>query len=649
VNSVGPDVVYPRVAVAGAGGMGLLFARLLLPGSHSLLLIDPLCSSDTTATQDSAVLDSFRRVLSRTQPTWNVVMEADGEGSIEIPDRVVPLSCVVPGEAADLVPDIDVLVLSLPFLDSESFTRSVKPYVHRLHPGALVVDTMSLKVAPLDVLEAVVPGEVDILGTHPMFGPAVNDVMGHVIATVLPGPHRLASRWRQWFTDTLVAQHLLLTPCSAPEHDRAMTYVQVLTHFVLLALARCIVRRNIDPAHLLPFRSPIFEPLIYLAARVAVLAWESPETYSSIQHHAADPTIRTEFVAAAQELLASIESAAAGDRGAEYDFETLLVRTGAYWGHIPTGLKAEPRQRIPPAQLAEIERGTREPFRRANIVSVSNSTSTLLAQVRRTVLESRNRLRAVRDDSTGATYIGLIYIDPERHDKVDLSSRVRFRRVNLPVGLVEEPGAPTAPGLTEEQRQDRIEASLSSIPLAHARFLSDAEMFAWLDGALAVPGEDRPTFWGPTPPGSELNRFAIRSTPGLTLRVPPWFDEGIVNRLLAQHGLATDGVTVRRVRFAWLGAPERAVRLAQFFLHCYVHPDTIVDERARVVYRILHPAASGTPTDAVSVTWAFSSVPLSREHRAFADRTVRAAVRRRVDAQRQVLASWLLEHGCFKP
>ena len=63
----------------------------------------------------------------------------------------------------------------------------------------------------------------------------------------------------------------------AREHDDAMAFVQALTHFALLSFAYTFVRLDQDPADLLPLRTPVFEPLLYLASRVAYLARTSPD------------------------------------------------------------------------------------------------------------------------------------------------------------------------------------------------------------------------------------------------------------------------------------------------------------------------------------------------------------------------------------
>lgn len=624
------DPPSPRVVIVGAGGMGRLLGGLLAPDARALTLVDP-CFEGAPDGVELAIAGVVR-VLHAMDLAWRVEGDATAR-TLRLEGRTVPLVCVPPSAAEQPLAAADVVVLALPYTGEEQFGALASPYARGLRAGALVTDTASLKVGPLRALDAVVPRGCDLFGTHPIFGPGVSDVAGQVIATVLPPEGRAPSPWRSWLIDTFVRRRLLVTPCTAEAHDRAMAHVQVLTHFVLLALARCFVRGNVEPADLLPFRSPVFEPLVYLAARVAVLAWDSPETYAAIQRQEGSDAIRRAFLDAAEEIRAHVEGTA-GSGEPDGSLEALFVRTGAYWGHVPTTLKADPRARIGGDVRSRLERRSGEPFRRANILAVSNSAMAELVRARRDVLDSAGRIRALRDTSTGATHVGLLYVDPERHDKVDLSSRVRFRRVNLPTGVIYDPGKAWPRAATTPERLAQIEAGLASIPLLQAQFLDDDDLFSWLDGALDHEQ-----------PGRGLNRYAIRSTPALALRVPHWFDEEIVNRLLRGCADVPAGCRLWRVRFGWIEEPREGPRAAQLFLHCFLHPETMIEIRADEVLRL---AGRGTELGAEGDprAWAFSSIPITREQHVEADRRVRRAARRRIDSLVDGVRAWLLEHGC---
>lgn len=637
----------PRLAiVGGGGGMGRLMARLLLMHSETVSLVDPVFAPGKNEVPDS-FLNAIVGQWLAARPTWRSTATKAGEIALHGETRSVAVRGVAPAKRAEALHDSSVVLFAVPFFDIAHFRATIAPYVASFAPGTLVADTASIKVAPLAVLDSLVPRECDVVGMHPLFGPGVVDVTGNVVAMVPSRIARVSSKWRGWLAEALVAERLLVTPCDAETHDHAMSHVQVLTHFVLLALARCIVVQNIEPADLLPFRTPVFETLLYLAGRVAVLAWESPETYATIQRQAVDPRVLRDFMAAAHELLDHVERAAGGEPGAETALETLLVRTGAYWGHIPTSLKADPRERVSLDVLTELERGKREPFRRGNILGMSNSATAAVSHVRRDLLESAGSIRAVRDLSSGATFIGQIYVDPEHHDKVDLSSRVRFRRVNLPIGLIEEPGKTWAPELSDTQRQERIEASLSAIPIAHAQFLTTDDLFAWLDQAL--DGRDlQSQSLERVAPGSELNRFAIRFTRAVAFRAPAWFDESVLNKLLRGLSDKDNTCLIWRVRFAWLEtAAGDALRAGQLFAHCFLRPEAAVFQRSAIVRELLQvDEHQDSELTLLHLRWALSSVPLSRDQQTAVDRAVRRRQRACIESLVTATKDFLFAHGC---
>jgi arogenate dehydrogenase (NADP+) len=101
----------------------------------------------------------------------------------------------------------------------------------RLAPGALVMDTCSVKVLPVRAMERLLPPEVSILGTHPMFGPdsARQGLQG--LPMVLC-PSRVAdeelARWQELFAGMGLAV-LAMRP---EEHDRQAAWTQGVTHYV---------------------------------------------------------------------------------------------------------------------------------------------------------------------------------------------------------------------------------------------------------------------------------------------------------------------------------------------------------------------------------------------------------------------------------
>lgn len=112
---------------------------------------------------------------------------------------------------------------------------SVEPVLENLAPrlkaGTLVADTCSVKAYPVACMERILPPDVRILGTHPMFGPdsARNGFDG---LPIIICPVRLSGEdtgfWRGVFRDF----GLRVVEMTPDEHDREAAFTQGITHFV---------------------------------------------------------------------------------------------------------------------------------------------------------------------------------------------------------------------------------------------------------------------------------------------------------------------------------------------------------------------------------------------------------------------------------
>jgi len=523
-----PDRARPRLAIIGGGGaMGRLFARILSTATEELFLLDffgtgsrPASLSKTLedlrqsverrgwtvspALSVSAASAGWRvgpaalneRGLLRFQPaTRNPDQAPLGRDWIDLPTQSLAElldGCLLPDSTGSLLyaglpedgpsvlPRADVVLLALGFESEAAFAATLDPYLAYLSPGTLLVDLGSTKSGPMAVLQRRVPPNVGVLGAHPLFSPMVSDLTGLIVATVDPSDGRPASPWREWFLSQLAEARVIVTPTDADEHDDAMAFVQALTHFALLSLANTFVRLDRDPANLLAFRTPVFEPLLYLAARVAHLAATTPETYRAIQTFSTRPDARQAFLDSAREILQAVER-----NGETPDpLVELFRRYGRPWS--PEGRDRRERQ-------------VREHFLEMGVRLVDG-----LNQLRQDVVAAVGEVRAVEERRTGQApriVVGVVALDLLAPGKRDVASRIRLRRLNLPLGSLQ--GAVLGEEATGDDGQDLI------IPLARARLLSDEELIAWLyaTGQLVE--------WQP-----------------VRLELPVWFDRETLLRLL---------------------------------------------------------------------------------------------------------------------
>lgn len=178
------------------------------------------------------------------------------------------------GDASD-VGRADLVILAVPLEELETSIRLLRPH---LRPGGIVMDVTSVKVEPVRLMEAGLPPHVEIVGTHPLFGPqsSVDGIAGRKIV-VCPVRGRSAWRVAAFFRRVLKLKVYITSP---EEHDREAAMVQGITHLV----ARCLIRMEPLPSRL---TTPSFDLLMQATEMVrhdsesVFLAIERDNPYSA--------------------------------------------------------------------------------------------------------------------------------------------------------------------------------------------------------------------------------------------------------------------------------------------------------------------------------------------------------------------------------
>jgi prephenate dehydrogenase len=135
----------------------------------------------------------------------------------------------------DEVAQCDVIIPSVPARHLEDvLTRLGK----KIKSGALVVDVASVKLVPVSLMERLLPKSVDLLATHPLFGPQ-SGAGGLKGLKMVTWPVRINNERYAAVQKFLVHKlGLVLIEMSPDEHDREMAYVQALTFYMGQALDR---------------------------------------------------------------------------------------------------------------------------------------------------------------------------------------------------------------------------------------------------------------------------------------------------------------------------------------------------------------------------------------------------------------------------
>jgi prephenate dehydrogenase len=125
------------------------------------------------------------------------------------------------------VASCDLVVLAVPVQFLENLLIEIKSLVK---PNAMVFDVSSVKVKPVNLMLKYLPESVDIIGTHPLFGPqSGKDGIAGLNFVICPVRTRKGLVLTRFFKNHINLNVLERTP---DLHDRQMAYVQALTHFI---------------------------------------------------------------------------------------------------------------------------------------------------------------------------------------------------------------------------------------------------------------------------------------------------------------------------------------------------------------------------------------------------------------------------------
>jgi prephenate dehydrogenase len=125
-----------------------------------------------------------------------------------------------------------LILLCVPISGMEEFCKTMAPF---LHDGQIVVDTCSVKVKPVEWMLTHLPERVEILGSHPLFGPdsGKEGIAGLKIALC---PARIQEKTYQSIWRYLEGLGLIAIEATPEEHDRQIAKSQAIFHLIAQAM-----------------------------------------------------------------------------------------------------------------------------------------------------------------------------------------------------------------------------------------------------------------------------------------------------------------------------------------------------------------------------------------------------------------------------
>lgn len=154
-------------------------------------------------------------------------------------------SVATPGNirTADIinVAKCDIVILAVPVTEMRAVIAQISPH---LRAGAIVLDVGSVKMEPVRAMLEGLPDHVDIIGTHPLFGPqSARDGIAGLKIAICPVRGRRFRRIAAFLRHVLRLKVFVVTP---DEHDREAAIVQGVTHLI----AKVLVRMDPLPARM---------------------------------------------------------------------------------------------------------------------------------------------------------------------------------------------------------------------------------------------------------------------------------------------------------------------------------------------------------------------------------------------------------------
>jgi prephenate dehydrogenase len=182
-----------------------------------------------------------------------------------------------------------MVILSVPI---SVFRETLETIAPLLAPDALVLDVCSVKEYPVALMKELLPEQVSILATHPMFGPdsAAHTLQGRKI--VLCAERIGHSAYRK-IKSYLMSKGLVVIEATPEAHDRQIAVSLALTHFI----GRSLAEFGATP---LAVDTEGYQRLLHVLGVVENDTWQLFEDMNTYNPYAAEN--RSAFMAAVQKI-----------------------------------------------------------------------------------------------------------------------------------------------------------------------------------------------------------------------------------------------------------------------------------------------------------------------------------------------------------
>ena len=161
------------------------------------------------------------------------------ENGFEIADWVSVDTAATPPSTPLSLDDYDLVMLAVPENQVDVAASAILP---GLRSDATVFDVVSTKTRTVAAMLKHAPEGVGVLGTHPLFGPAVLNVIGQTFMMV--PTERTDQGIYSWMTTLLRSQGAIVEETDSETHDKYMLLVQTLAHYAYLVFGKTLAKAS---------------------------------------------------------------------------------------------------------------------------------------------------------------------------------------------------------------------------------------------------------------------------------------------------------------------------------------------------------------------------------------------------------------------
>ncbi|MCL7413593.1 MAG: prephenate dehydrogenase [ANME-2 cluster archaeon] len=283
----------------------------------------------------------------------------------------------------------DVVMISVPIDLTAQVIADIAP---KMEAGSLLMDITSIKSIPVNaMLQYTSPG-VEILGTHPMFGPTIPDLQGQIVILV-PVEGR-SEHWMPVIRALYEDQGAHIEVTSAREHDRMMAVVQGLTHFAYISIGCAMAELDFDVSRSRRFMSPVYEIMVDFVGRILA---QNPYLYAMIQMNPEVEVVHEAYMKVCREMSDQIQ------RGDIPDFVDTMKHAAVHFGDTRAALARS--DKLINAKIAEFqelvhsigtERGLRHQYSGVTHLGIVRKVTPLTAVIERSGREVELKIENIR-------------------------------------------------------------------------------------------------------------------------------------------------------------------------------------------------------------------------------------------------------------